>query len=504
MHLFAVNRARRFFATLVALPIEKRLAFGEADLILADVRKTKIICTLGPASKSSETLRQMMREGADVFRLNMSHAEHAWVREIVPRIRKIAAEIQRPVAILLDTQGPAIRTGELKTDLELKPGDILEFTVRGAKSEEKYSVDVNYDGLVNDISVGDVVLVDNGVMRLLVLEKKKNRIRCKVLTPGTLGSRRHINLPGVRVNLPPLTQKDLEDVALGAELGVDFVALSFRAAEKRPGGTSQWVVKKLGSAAQIIAKIEDQSAVRQIDEMIDAADAVMIAAGDLGIESPMEELPIIQRRIVKRCLRMGKPVIVATHMLESMIENPVPTRAEITDVANAVFEQADAIMLSGETTTGRYPVECVKVFDRVARRIERSGGAGYGADALLEDNRQKTVAAAVVLANSLDRAKLVVFTHHGTMARYVSNMRPEHAPIFAFTSSERVYRQLVLSWGTHPILIGFTDDPKQTVDAALKHLHEMKLTEPKDNLVILTDMVASGLKVDSIQLRQAK
>ena len=467
------------------------------------MRKTKIICTLGPASKSSETLRQMMSAGADVFRLNMSHAEHAWVREIVPRIRQIAAEIHRPVAILLDTQGPAIRTGQLKTNLNLKPGDVLEFTVRGAKSEEEYSVDVNYDGLIDDISVGDTVLVDNGVIRLLVLEKKKNRIRCKVLTPGSLGSRRHINLPGVRVNLPPLTAKDIEDVTLGAELAVDFVALSF-ARQVSDLEELRKLVKKLGSTAQIIAKIEDQSAVRQIDEMIDAADAVMIARGDLGIEIPMEELPIVQRRIVKRCLRMGKPVIVATHMLESMIENPVPTRAEITDVANAVFEQADAIMLSGETTVGRYPVECVKIFDRVARRIERSGGAGYGVDALLEDNRQKTVAAAVVLANSLDRAKLVVFTHRGTMARYVSNMRPEHAPIFAFTSSERVYRQLVLSWGTHPILIGFTDDPKQTVDAALKHLHDVKLTEPKDNLVVLTDMVASGLKVDSIQLRQAK
>jgi pyruvate kinase len=485
------------------LAIEKPLAFGEADLILAQVRKTKIICTLGPASKSSETLRQMMSAGADVFRLNMSHAEHAWVREIVPRIRQIAAEIHRPVGILLDTQGPAIRTGQLKTNLSLKPGDVLEFTVRGAKSEEEYSVDVNYDGLIDDISVGDTVLVDNGVIRLLVLEKKKNRIRCKVLTPGSLGSRRHINLPGVRVNLPPLTAKDIEDVTLGAEVAVDFVALSF-ARQVSDLEELRKLVKKLGSTAQIIAKIEDQSAVRQIDDMIDAADAVMIARGDLGIEIPMEELPIVQRRIVKRCLRMGKPVIVATHMLESMIENPVPTRAEITDVANAVFEQADAIMLSGETTVGRYPVECVKIFDRVARRIERSGGAGYGVDALLEDNRQKAVAAAVVLANSLDRAKLVVFTHHGTMARYVSNMRPDHAPIFAFTASERVYRQLVLSWGTHPILIGFTDDPKQTVDTALKHLHEMRLTEPKDNLVILTDMVASGLKVDSIQLRQAK
>ncbi|HMG06510.1 MAG TPA: pyruvate kinase, partial [Chthoniobacterales bacterium] len=220
------------------------------------MRRTKIICTLGPATSKTETLRLMMSAGADVFRLNMSHAEHSWVREIVPRLRRIAAKIPRPVAILLDTQGPAIRTGELKTDLQLKPGDIVEFTVRGAKSEEKYSVDVNYDGLINDISVGDIVLVDNGVMRLLVLEKRRNRIRCKVLTPGTLGSRRHINLPGVRVNLPPLTKKDLADVALGVELEVDFIALSF-ARQQSDLEQLRGVVKKLGGTAQIVAKIED-------------------------------------------------------------------------------------------------------------------------------------------------------------------------------------------------------------------------------------------------------
>jgi pyruvate kinase len=432
----------------------------------------------------------------------MSHAKHEWVREIVPRIREIAAEIPRPAAILLDTQGPAIRTGELKSNLELKPGDILEFTVRGAKSEEKYSVDVNYEGLVNDISVGDVVLVDNGVMRLLVLEKKRNRIRCKVLTKGVLGSRRHINLPGVRVNLPPLTQKDLEDIALGVELKVDFVALSF-ARKKSDLQELRRVLKKARSHAQVVAKIEDQSAVRQIDQMIDEADVVMIARGDLGIECPMEELPIIQRKIVKRCLRIGKPVIVATHMLESMIENPVPTRAEVTDVANAVFEQADAIMLSGETSTGRYPVECVKVFDRVARRIERSGGAGYGKDALLEDARQKTCASAVVLANSLSRAKMVVFTHHGTMARYVSNLRPENAPIFAFTSNEEVFRQVVICWGTHPVMIEFAQDPNVTIESAIKYLSREKLTEPGDNLIVLSDMLGGRDKVDCIQLRTA-
>src|ERR1044071_5619398 len=245
------------------------------------MRRTKIICTLGPATEKTETVRQLLHAGADVFRLNMSHAQHEWVREIVSRVRRIAEEMGCAIGILLDTQGPAIRTGELKTNLKLKPGDMREFTVRGAKSEEKYSVDVNYDGLVNDISVGDIVLVDNGVMRLLVLGKKRNRIRCKVLTRGVLGSRRHINLPGVHVNLPPLTDKDREDIALGVELKVDFVALSF-ARKKSDLDELRRVLKKAKSSAQIVAKIEDQSAVRHLTQMIEAADVVMIARGDLG------------------------------------------------------------------------------------------------------------------------------------------------------------------------------------------------------------------------------
>jgi pyruvate kinase len=467
------------------------------------MRKTKIICTLGPATEKAEVLRQMMAQGADVFRLNMSHARHDWVRAIVPQIRAIAAELVRPIAILLDTQGPAIRTGDIGRDLQLSPGDTLEFTVHGAKSAEAYSVDVNYDGLINDISAGDTVLVDNGVIQLLVLEKQHNRIRCKVLTPGTLGSRRHINLPGVRVNLPPLTQKDLDDVRVGVEMGVDFVALSF-ARQKSDVEELRRVLATLGSTAQIIAKIEDQSAVREIDEMIHVADAIMVARGDLGIECPMEELPIIQRRIVKQCLHFGKPVIVATHMLESMIENPVPTRAEITDVANAVFEQADAIMLSGETTVGRYPVKCVEVFDRVAKRIERSGGAGFARETDLHDSRQKTVASAVSLANSLPHSKLIVFTRHGTMARYVSNMRPLHAPIFAFTPFEHIYRHLALCWGTHPVLLQFTGDPNSTIEAAERYLREARLTQLGDNLVVLSDLRAGDSQIDSIQVRQAK
>src|SRR5438309_8870866 len=433
------------------------------------MRKTKIICTLGPATEKPETIRKLIARGADVFRVNMSHAAREWVREIVPRIRKLADESTRPVGILLDTQGPAIRTGPVKTPLELKKGDVLECTVGNAKKTGKKSVEVNYNNFVDDVKVGHTVLVDNGLIKLTVTAKKKNRVLCKVVTPAALGSRRHINLPGIHVSLPPLTKKDIADVGLGAELGVDFVALSFVRKPSDLVELRNLLVRKK-SKAQVLAKIEDQAAVESIDHIIKTADLVMVARGDLGIEVPMEELPIIQRRIVKSCIRLGKPVIVATHMLESMIENPVPTRAEITDVANAVFEQADAIMLSGETSTGRYPVECVKVFDRVARRIERSGGAGYAVGAVIEDARQKTCASAVVLANSLDRAKLIVFTHHGTMARYVSNMRPERAPIFAFTSSEQVYRQVALCWGTYPILIEFTGDPNETVEAALKQL----------------------------------
>ncbi|MGB8353262.1 MAG: pyruvate kinase [Chthoniobacteraceae bacterium] len=476
------------------------------------MRKTKIICTLGPATESEEVLRRMIDAGANIFRLNMSHAAHDWVQEMVARIRTVSAKMDVITGILMDTQGPAIRTGDLPTKLDLTPGDMFEFTVRGTKSEENYSVGVNYDGLVDDISVGDTVLVDSGMIRMEVLEKASSRIRCKLLTEGVLGSRRHINLPGVRVNLPPLTEKDLEDVALGAELGVDMVALSF-CREGSDVDALRKVLSERGSRARIMAKIEDQLAVKNLDEIITKSDAVMVARGDLGIECPMEELPIIQRRIVKHCIKLGCPVIVATHMLESMISNPVPTRAEVTDVANAVFEQADAIMLSGETTVGKYPVECVKVLDRVACRIERSGSAGYAGEANLDGDRKKTVKSAVVLANSLPGAKLLVFTRRGFAADFVSNLRPEHAPIYAFAPTIEVCRKLALNWGTYPQHLPFDANPNRTIDAAEKMLVERGLAKSGDHLVILSDLVtgdhlgifsnveAGERRVDSVQLR---
>ena len=467
------------------------------------MRKTKIICTLGPASDDSAIIKGMIEAGTDIFRLNMSHARHEWVRDIVPRTRALARDSGREIAFLLDTQGPAIRTGNLEHDLVLAVGDILEITVRDAPAIETNSITVNYDDLIDDLSVGDILLLDNGLVQARVLSKSEDRLRCSVLNAGILGSRRHINLPGVHVKLPALTEKDLADVALGVELEVEFVALSF-ARRKEDLEELRKVLRGQGSKAVVVAKIESQSAVRDLDDMICAADAILIARGDLGIECPMEDLPIIQRRIVKNCLRLGRPVIVATQMLESMINHPIPTRAEITDVANAVFEQTDAIMLTGETTSGRYPVECVQVLNRVAVRIERSGGAGYGKDAILEDSRQKTVAAAVALADSLTRAKILVFTRHGTMARYVSNLRPERAPIFAVASSAQICRQLALCWGVIPLHIDFTDDPNATIEAAEKYLRQKKLISPNDNLVVISDVRAGEALVDCVQLRQVK
>ncbi len=464
------------------------------------MRKTKIVVTLGPATESPEVLRSLIAAGVSVFRINMSHAKHETVRALVPRIRQIAEESGVVVGILLDTQGPAIRTGDVPAKLTLKRGDIFEFTVRGTAATETMSVGVNYDHLAEDLDVGNLVIVDNGLIHMRVLSKTEGALRCEVLTPGEMGSRRHINLPGVHVKLPALTEKDLADVALAAAMRVDFVALSFC---RFPQDVEQLrsVLLTHGSTAKIVAKIEDQLAVGNLEGIIEVADAVMVARGDLGVECPMEDLPIIQRRIVRRCIIQGRPVIVATQMLESMIANPVPTRAEVTDVANAVFEEADAIMLSGETSVGNYPVEAVAVLDRIARRIELSGGLGFAQKSVLDNDREKTANAAVTLANTFPEAKLVVFTRRGTLAGYVAGLRPKKAPIHAFTPTWEQCRRLSLLRGLTAHQLDFSETPAETVNAAEKVLLERGLAKPGEHLIIVADMF-TGDSFDGIQLRR--
>src|SRR5260221_9139405 len=406
-------------------------------------RKTKIISTLGPATDSPDMLRRLIVAGVNIFRLNMSHAPHDWVRRVVRDIRAISTELDNFVGIMMDTQGPAIRTCQLPVPLALEARRTLTLTVRGHRSEEERSVDVNYATFVNDIDVGDVVLIDNGAIEMKVLSKDGNKVECEVLTAGTLGTRRHINLPGVKVSLPAFTSNDVSDVKLGLELGVDFIALSF----VREAKDLQLLRKMFHGSRRnplVIAKIESQEAIAQLEEIIKEADAVMVARGDLGIELPYEELPIIQRRIVKDCLHYGRPVIVATHTLESMIESPMPTRAEVTDVANAVYEQADAIMLSGETTVGKYPLECVEVFDRIARRTARSGGSKFFEHAEMTTPRQKLVKNAVVMANELKADAILVFTRHGHMARHTAWLRPPYSPTYSLCARQELDHSLTI------------------------------------------------------------
>ncbi len=472
-------------------------------------RSTQIIITRGPASESEEMLEKLIRAGADIVRLNMAHATHDWTRTVVRRIRAVSQRVGREVAIMMDIKGPEIRTGDVSVPLELKAGEIFDFTVKPEASggrgggEEVRSVDVNYKDLVNDIKVGDTVLVDNGLLRLEVLEKNEARIRCRVLIPGELKSRRHINLPGVKVNLPSFTEKDRGDATVGLEEGIDYLALSF-VREARDIELLREFLAAKRSKVRIIAKIEDQSAITNLTEIVDACDALMVARGDLGIECPFEELPVIQRRAVRSCISQGRPVIVATHMLESMISQPVPTRAEITDVANAVYELADCVMLSGETTIGKYPLDCVQMLDAISRRIELEADDSWKPRAVFTGERMKVLNSAVVLANEIPGSKLLTFTRHGFMAQGLALLRPSHSPILAITPSVEVLRQLRLLRAVEPFQMPLASDPNQTIENAIALLQRAGRVAPGDKLIVATDIVAADRLVDSVQLRSVR
>jgi pyruvate kinase len=463
--------------------------------------RTKFICTLGPATESEETIGALIDIGADVFRLNMSHAKHDWATEMNRRVRKQASIRNAHIAVLFDLTGPSIRTGDLPTPFELKEGDLVEFRKPEAEATIPLSTTVNYGGLMDDVSEGNTLVVDNGVLLMLIKSVRPDAITCLVKTPGKLGSRRHINLPGVRLNLPALTEKDHIDLALAVECDADYVAGSFvrDAAHVRELRTA---MEKLEGSAQIIAKIEDQEAIRNIDSIIQATDVIMIARGDLGVEVEFEELPILQRRIVRRCHELGRRVIVATQLLESMISNPTPTRAEVTDVSNATFEEADALMLSGETSVGAYPLRCMEALVRISSRIERSGGLGYAEHAILRDERQKTCRAAVILADSLPGACLIILTRRGIVANHAALLRPR-TPLYAFSPKDRVCRQLALSRGVTSFQLAFSPTIDETIQRAAEILRQNNLAQPGTPIVIVSDMLSDHFTANSILLYHA-
>ena len=464
-------------------------------------RRTKIIATIGPATDSPDMLEKLILAGVNVIRLNMSHSDPENAQRITKLVRELATKQKRSVGVLMDLQGPAIRTGELPVSLDLKPGEKIGLTVRGEASEEIKSVDVNYDHLVDDIQVGNIVIVDNGLIHLKVLEKKENQLVCEVLTKGTLSSRKHINLPGVHIQLPPLTEKDLVDVQAGIEMGVDFFALSF-CREAGDVRALRQIIQRANSHQRIVSKLEDQVGLSNLDEIIAESDGIMVARGDLGIEVPFEELPIIQRRIVKQCRRAGKPVIVATHMLESMIEAPSPTRAEVTDVSNAVYEEADCIMLSGETSVGSYPEKCVQTFDTIARRTERSGSVGFVQEIEVQDHREILMKSGRDMADELGAKAIIVFTSTGSMARNAAWLRSK-TPVYAFTDRPELLNQLTIYWGLDPYLIPLSaETPELNIEAAENTLTETGVLENGDWIVVVTHLHIRGEYVETIQMRR--
>lgn len=468
------------------------------------MRKTKILVTLGPATESEAMIGSLIEHGADLFRLNMSHATREWARSAHGRIRAAAARLDTDVAVLMDLTGPSIRTGDLAEPWQLRPGDIVEFrTVETEAPGTAFSTTVNYPGITRDLKAGDAIAIDGGLIQLRATSVNGQRILAEVVTGGEMKSRRHINLPGVAVNLPALTRKDYADLDLGVELGVDYFALSFA---REPGHIQhlEMLLEQKECEARVIAKIENQQALENLDAIVLASKGVMVARGDLGSECPVEDLPIIQRDIIERCSYHGRKVIVATQMLESMIANPVPTRAEVTDIFNAVTEQVDCVMLSGETSVGRYPERCVEVLDRVIRRIEKRYPSGrFASDAPLKTHKHKAVKSAVVLANSIAGSRILVFTKGGLTAHLLAHQRPEFAPIFAFTEHRPVSRALMTARGVFPFVMKFADRPGRTIDAALDILRGRGLLQKGDPIVILSDVLHDDLVVDSILLREA-
>ena len=462
-------------------------------------RRTKIICTIGPATASFDGLKALFEAGMNVVRINMSHSDHAYAAKIINWIKTLNRQVDYPVPILLDTQGPEIRTGVLENPMELSPGDVVTLSVRDGDLIEQRSIHVNYTELVDVVEVGRIITVDNGLMNFKVLQKKDHQLTCEVIDGGTLGSRKHVNLPGVRVNLPAITAKDREDITFGMENDVDFIALSFVRSPDDVKELEQFLGSKRQSI-KIVAKIEDQEGVNNIHQIVAAADGVMVARGDLGIETDIADLPNVQRRIVHACARQGKRCIVATHLLESMIDNPIPTRAEVTDVANAIYEGVDAVMLSGETSVGQYPTRCVEQLSNIANRTERFPGLGYEKALEIDGDKQHVAVHAVALAEAVEAAGIIVITRRGITADYVTAARPQHVPIFAFTNDSQTRRRLAMNRSVYAHRIAFSSDPEKTLQRAFEVLKKEGVALDA-KLVLISDVLADQ-PTEAIQIRR--
>jgi pyruvate kinase len=448
----------------------------------ATPRRTKIVATIGPAAASPEQLVELAQAGMDGARLNLSHGTHDEHRERARRVRATEAEIGRPIALIADLQGPKLRIGELDDPVRLTRGE--EIFVAGGERSDDGELPVSPAVISEVLQPGHEVLIDDGLVRLRVEQIDLGRARCAVLAGGVVSSHKGVNLPGVPIPIPSLTRKDMDDLELALEIGVDFVALSFvrSAADVRD---LRALIEQAGSHANVIAKIEKAEAVDALDQILKETDAVMVARGDLGVEIGPALVPLLQKRIIVAALERGKPVITATQMLESMIHQAEPTRAEASDVANAILDGTSALMLSGETAVGEYPIESVAYMDRIARAVEPSLGYRHELPEASEEPSvaQATSNAACDLAEALRASAILVPTYTGRTASVVSRLRPRR-PILGLTHHDYALRQMALEWGVTPLLIPESTDVEDLWAHSLEAARQCALVEEGDRVVI--------------------
>ncbi len=452
------------------------------------MRRTKIVCTIGPASSSPDMLRAMIRSGMNVARLNFSHGTLEQHRVSIAEIRAASAELGQPVAVLADLQGPRLRVGQVSADgIMLEAGSQVTLTTEAIVGRPGV-IPVQYDDLPKIVAAGHRILLDDGLIELRVLAVGEGDIQCLIVVGGMLTSNKGMNLPQAPLSMPAITAKDREDLAFALQEQVDWIAMSFVRTADDLRALQELIREEsaFGRATPVIAKIEKPEGVRNIDAIIEVADGVMVARGDLGIEAPAEEVPLIQKMIIAKCNRLGKPVITATQMLDSMIRNPRPTRAEASDVANAILDGSDAIMLSGETAIGRYPLEAVRTMVRIAEHVER--GAALSAGAKREAGRHRTVAEAVAhasceAAQDLHAAAIITPTASGLTPRLVSMFRPA-VPIVAVTPSPMIQRQLALLWGVYPLLAPRAESTDKMIAGAIQTAVGHGLVKPGDLVVV--------------------
>jgi len=463
------------------------------------LRKTKIVCTLGPATESVLVLEKLMKAGMNVARLNFSHGNYGKMKEMIENVRQAAKNTGKTIAIFQDLQGPKIRVGDLGEGINLVEGKKYNF-VGGDKFDGK-NIPIPVKEVIAEIAKGDCLLFGDGDLKVQVTKKIPNGFEAVVIYGGLLKSKKGIIGENKTFSLSALTTKDYEDIDWGYKnkIGFDYIAFSFVKSAEDVRTLKAYLKKKhKDTRTKVIVKFETAEAVQNMDEIVTETDALMVARGDLALEVPYPEMPIIQKKLVEKCIAVGKPVIVATNMLESMIVNPLPTRAEVTDISNAVWQRASAIMLSGETSVGKFPVRCVEVMDKIARRVEEEQrNYLFEVPPSSELDREMTRHAAQV-AKNLDTDMIVVFTLTGRMAKLISKCRPT-VPIIAFTENERSARQLALHWGVYAEVIKFHKNPEIMVEEsieALKNGKEIRI-QKGHNLVIVSDILIGRDRVNS-------